>query len=281
MKATSWLPSYRAAQNDATDRLPTRAAYEPRRPDESGRPGSNRRRLAWEATLPTVSDPRLRRRPLSGASKRRRCRARQAYQGVTPNDPGPLVTRSLEVATPPSTGAVSLESAQHLTGRKSPHAVVVFVGERFAQGAGPLLVAREPIAPQRGLRPRRDLGRQRDRRVERGARRDQPVRESHAKRFFTGYPAAGQDEDERVAVSDQPSEPNRAAVHQWNAPAPAVHTEDRVLRGDAEIAPRRKLEAAGDRVPFDGGDDRLGKQHAGRPDRAVAVAAEAARPLHP
>ena len=107
-------------------------------PMRAGRPGSNRRRLAWEASLPTVSDPRLRHRPLNGASKRRRCRARQAYQGVTPNDPGPLVTRSLEVATPPSTGAVSLESAQHLTGRKSPHAVVVFVGERFAQGAGPL-----------------------------------------------------------------------------------------------------------------------------------------------
>ena len=84
-----------------------------------------------------------------------------------------------------------------------------------------------------------------------------------------------------MAVPDQSSEPNRPAVHQWNAPAPAVHTEDRVLRGDAEIAPRRELEAAGDRVPFDRSDDRLGKQHARRPDRAVAVAVEATRPLHP
>src|SRR5436309_13898503 len=113
--------------------------------------------------------------------------------GRDAHGPGPLTTRSLEVATPPSTGAVSLESAQHLTGRKSPHAVVVFVGERFAQGAGPLLVAREPIAPQRGLRPRRDLGRQRDRRVERGVRRDQTVRESHANRFLSGYPSASLD----------------------------------------------------------------------------------------
>src|SRR2546426_9385734 len=126
--------------------------------------------------------------------------------------------RSQEVATPPPTGAVSVESAQHLTGRETPHAVVVFVGDRLAQGAGPLLVAREPIAPQGGLRPRRDLGRERDCGVERGARWDQPVRESHAKRFVPGYPTAGQDEVERVAVSDQPSEPNRAAVHQWNAP---------------------------------------------------------------
>src|SRR5205814_1282309 len=189
--------------------------------------------------------------------------------------------RSREVATPTPTRAVSIESTQHLTGRESLHAVVVFVRDRFAQGKGPLLVAREPIAPQRGLWPRRDLGRQRDRRVERGARRDQPVRESHAKRFLTGHPAAGQDEVERMAVPDQSSDPNRPPVRQWNAPAPAVHTEDRVLRGDAEIAPRRELDAAGDRVPFDGSDDRLGKQHARRPDRAVAVAVEATRPLHP
>src|SRR5207237_10937339 len=216
-------------------------------------------------------------RPRNGASKRRRCRARQAYQGVTPHDPGPLVTRSLAVATPPSTGTVSLESAQHLTGRKSPHAVVVFVGERFAQGAGPLLVAREPIAPQRGLRPRRDLGRERDCDVERGAGWDQPVREPHAKGFVPGYPTAGLDEVERMTGPDQSSEPNRPAIHQWNAPAPAVHTEDRVLGRYAEIAPRRKFEAAGDRVPFDGGNDRLGEQHAGGPDRTVTVAVEATR----
>ena len=57
--------------------------------------------------------------------------------------------------------------------------------------------------------------------------------------------------------------------------------EHQLLDRYAEIAPRRKFEAAGDRVPFDGGNDRLGEQHAGGPDRTVTVAVEATRTLHP
>src|SRR5882724_8337185 len=40
---------------------------------------------------------------------------------------------SREVAAPPSTGPITVESTQHLAGREGPHAVVVFVDERFAQ----------------------------------------------------------------------------------------------------------------------------------------------------
>src|SRR5437867_6615311 len=56
---------------------------------------------------------------------------------------GSSITRSREVATPPPTGAVSIESTQHLTGRESLHAVVVFVRDRLAQGKGPLLAGAE------------------------------------------------------------------------------------------------------------------------------------------
>jgi hypothetical protein len=79
-----------------------------------------------------------------------------------------------------------------------------------------------------------------------------------------------------MAVADQPSQPDGATVHEWNAPASAVHAEDRVLGGDAQIAPRRQLEAAGDGVALDGGDDGLAQEHSCRPDRPVAIRRDAA-----
>src|SRR5207237_5472943 len=56
-----------------------------------------------------------------------------------------------------------------------------------------------------------------------------------------------------------------------DAPSPAVDAEGGIARGDAEVAPERQLEAAGDGVAFDGGDDGLREQHARRTERARAV----------
>ena len=72
-------------------------------------------------------------------------------------------------------------------------------------------------------------------------------------------------------MADQAGEADRAAVHQRDAPAPAVDAEHRVLGGDAQVAPDRQLEPAGDRVALDRGDHRLAEQHPRRPDRPVAV----------
>ena len=80
--------------------------------------------------------------------------------------------------------------------------------------------------------------------------------------------AASQDHVEGAAVTDQPRQPHRAAVDQRHAPAPAKHAEPGALRGHAQVAPQRELEAARHGVPLDGGDHRLGQKMACRPHRA-------------
>ena len=114
----------------------------------------------------------------------------------------------------------------------------------------------------------------RERRARRRARRPGSVRRLArpiAPRFVAAHAPAGEDEIERVRMSDQPRQAHRAAVDQRHAPPPAEHAEHRVACGDAQVAPARELEPAGDRVAFDRGDHRLGEQHARRAHRAVAV----------
>ena len=70
-------------------------------------------------------------------------------------------------------------------------------------------------------------------------------------------------------------QPDGAAVDQGHAPAPAVDAEDGVACRDAQIAPHRQLEPAGDGVALDRRDDRLREQHAARAHGAVAVHGDA------
>ena len=109
----------------------------------------------------------------------------------------------------------------------------------------------------------------------RAAGRDQTVRQPHAARLVAGHAAPGEDQIERVAVAEQTRQADRAAVDQRHAPAPAIDAEHRILGGDTQVAPRRQLEAAGDRVPLDRRDHRLRQQHARRAHRTVAVEIDA------
>ncbi len=72
-------------------------------------------------------------------------------------------------------------------------------------------------------------------------------------------------------MPDEPGQADGAAVDQRDTPPPAVHAEDGVAGGDAQIAPQRELEPAGDGMTFHRRDDGLVEQHAGRAHRPVAV----------
>ena len=74
-----------------------------------------------------------------------------------------------------------------------------------------------------------------------------------------------------MAVADEAGQPDRAAVAQGHAPAPAVDAEDGVGGRHPQVAPDGQLQPAGHGVALDGGDDRLVEQHPGRPHRPVAV----------
>ena len=72
-------------------------------------------------------------------------------------------------------------------------------------------------------------------------------------------------------VPDEPRQPDRAEVDQRHAEAPAEHTEYRRRRGDAQVAPQRQLQPAGDGVALDGRDHRLRQPQPRRAQRRVAI----------
>ena len=74
-----------------------------------------------------------------------------------------------------------------------------------------------------------------------------------------------------MALPDEPRQAHRAAVHQRDAPASAIHAEDGVTGGYAHVAPEGEFETASDRVTLDGGDDGLVQQHARGAEGSVPV----------
>ena len=72
-----------------------------------------------------------------------------------------------------------------------------------------------------------------------------------------------------------PRQPHRPAVDQRHAPAAAEDAEHRVLLDDAQVAPQRQLQPAGDGVAGDRGDHRLAQQHPRGAHRPVAVGRDA------
>jgi hypothetical protein len=76
-------------------------------------------------------------------------------------------------------------------------------------------------------------------------------------------------------VTDEPRQPDGAAVHERDAEAATEDAEDGALRGDAQVAPQGELETAGHGVTLDGCDDRLGRQHPRDAERRLAVVLDA------
>ena len=113
------------------------------------------------------------------------------------------------------------------------------------------------------LRERRDLGAPSSMAVASAAARlAHPVRQPHAQRLV----AASTPRPVRIRsiARDWPISRGRRTVPpsiERHAPAPAVHAERRVARGDAQVAPHRQLEPAGHRVALDRGDHRLAELH--------------------
>ena len=83
--------------------------------------------------------------------------------------------------------------------------------------------------------------------------------------------AAGEDQLQGAAHADRARQPLRAAVDQRHAPAALEETEGRLGRGDAQVAPERQLDSAGEAPAVDRGDRRLGRGEAGRAHRPVRV----------
>ena len=127
------------------------------------------------------------------------------------------------------------------------------------------------------LRERGDLAGERERGRERLALGDDAVREAHRERLVGADGRPVRIRSIARLIADQPRQPDRAAVDQRHAEAAAEHAEGRRPRGDAQVAPQRELEPAGDRVALDRGDHRLASSSRVGPigpSRAVGVEVE-------
>ncbi len=141
--------------------------------------------------------------------------------------------------------------AQHV------HAVLGLDGEGAVEGKVPLRVQRRPVAAQTDLGKRGELGRERD-----GLARAEPDGTTRVTRPIRKASSAataptGEDQIERRPLTDEPGQADGAAVDERHPPTTAEHAEHRVVGGDAQIAPEGELEATGDRVTLDRGDDGL------------------------
>ena len=92
---------------------------------------------------------------------------------------------------------------------------------------------------------------------ERLARRDDAINETDTLRLLAQDAAARQDQIHRAAVANEARQPDRAEIEQRHAEAAAINAENRIARGDPEIAPQGQFEAAGNRGTLDRSDNRL------------------------
>src|SRR5260370_11132609 len=157
-----------------------------------------------------------------------------------------------------------------LAGSQDFKTVAQFIASGFVPGHGPLLVCREPVSAQTLLRKLSDGMSEQQRMFQRLARLDQTIDQTHLQRFFSRNAAAGQDEIQRVAVSDEPRQTYGPQVDQRNAESATVDAKHCIVRGHAKIAPQRQFQSTGNCMPFHGGDDRFAQKHPGRSHRPEA-----------
>ena len=101
--------------------------------------------------------------------------------------------------------------------------------------------------------------------------------QAHVERLARVDDAPGQDQVERAAEADDARQPLGAAVDQRDAPAPLGEAELRARGRDAQVAPQRQLEPAGQAPAGDRGDRRLARRQAREPERALLRRPGAAR----
>ncbi len=149
------------------------------------------------------------------------------------------------------------------------------VGQRCFERPIVLFVRAHSVCAQARLRERRDLCGERLGGLASAAFGYDAMDEPDRERFVCANRTSGEDQIERAREADQPREPDRSSVDERHAPAAAENAEHRVFFRDAQIAPQRELEPAGDGVPADCSDDGFFQQHSRGPHRSITVRRDA------
>ena len=99
----------------------------------------------------------------------------------------------------------------------------------------------------------------------------QTIHQSHTPGLLARNTAAGEDQVESVALSDQAGQAHGAAVDQRDSEASAEYAEHCISGSDAQIAPEGEFQTSRDRIAFDRGDHGFREEHARGTHGAVSV----------
>src|SRR4030095_12673963 len=149
------------------------------------------------------------------------------------------------------------------------NAVVPLAPHAFADRLALLRINRAAIRAHAGRREARDLVRHPLGKLARAAVGHHVLARADPQRLFRGYLAPGHDDLERAAGTDNARQSHSATVDQGHAPAPAIDAEVGRLLHNANVAPERRLESAGNRRAGDSGDHRLVELESRRTERAT------------
>ncbi len=108
--------------------------------------------------------------------------------------------------------------------------------------------------------------------------RHDTVGQAHLHCLIGTHRPTGQDQVHRSRVPDHPREPHGSAVDERHSPTPAEDTEDRVLFDDPQIGQQCQLQAAGDGIARDRGDEWFRQRHAAWAHRPGTVRVELRSP---
>jgi len=135
---------------------------------------------------------------------------------------------------------------------------------------------RQPVVAHAGLWQRGELAREVQRGPERLSFGNHPVHQTHAPGLLRVHRPPGEDQIHRTPEADDLWQAHRSQVDQRHPEAATEHSEDRLLGGDAQVAPESELQPSGHRVPLDRRDDRLPEPHPRRAHRTIALRADGA-----
>src|SRR5262249_56761583 len=115
-------------------------------------------------------------------------------------------------------------------------------------------------------------------RLQRVAGRAQAIGEAHHARLLSRDVPAGEDQVERVTVTDETRQANRPLINERNPPATVKNTENGIPGCDSQVAPECEFEAASNSIAFYSGDNRIAEQHTRNAQWSIAILCDAQSP---
>lgn len=137
------------------------------------------------------------------------------------------------------------------------------------------MIGGQAVASHAALREFAEGCRQFDRGVQRVAAGHDAIGEPHLACLVAAHTTTGENQVQRVAVTEHPGKADGAAIDERHAPPSTIDAKYRIFCRHAQVTPKRELKAARDGKTFHRRDNGFAEQHTRRPHRAVTVSQHA------